>query len=66
MLPGNWVYDTASFQRLANEKKQIETDSKKEDLVAEPVIKSTFPRNKKRRQHVLTTEKKLNESNEDQ
>ena len=66
MLPGNWVYDTASFQKLANEKKKKETDSKKEDLVAEPVIKSTFPRNKKRRQHVLTTEKKLNESNEDQ
>ena len=66
MVPGNWVYDTASFKKLTEELKQKETDSKKEDLVAEPVVKSTFPRNKKRRQVMVTTETKLNESKEEQ
>lgn len=66
MVPGSWVYDTASFKKLTEELKQKETDSKKEDLVAEPVVKSTFPRNKKRRQVMVTTETKLNESKEEQ
>ena len=66
MVPGGWVYDTASFKKLTEELKQKETDSKKEDLVAEPVVKSTFPRNKKRRQVMVTTETKLNESKEEQ
>ena len=66
MVLGGWVYDTASFKKLTEELKQKETDSKKEDLVAEPVFKSTFTRNKKRRQVMVTTEKNLNESNEEQ
>jgi 16S rRNA G527 N7-methylase RsmG len=66
MVPGGWVYDTASFKKLTEELKQKETDSKKEDLVAEPVFKSTFPRNNKRRQVMVTTETKLNESKEEQ
>ena len=56
MVPGEYLYDKASFQKLKDEQNKKETDSKKEDLVAQPVVKSTFPKNNKRRQKIMTTE----------